>query len=111
MVPLWNCFPESLTSQNPHGFSFSQPELLPHHNSDRREKKGGTAYRWRGRFGGGLGEVWEVLAVTSRCGSPAVMARIGLAACAGGRACRRRVLWPAHGGRVQSSGTGSFTGC
>jgi hypothetical protein len=45
------------------------------------------------------------------CGSPVVMAGIGLAACAGGRARRRRVLWPTHGGRVQSNGTGSFTGC
>jgi hypothetical protein len=49
--------------------------------------------------------------VTSRCGSSTVMARIGLAACAGGRARRRRVLWPGHGGRAQSNGTGSFTGC
>ena len=37
------------------------------------------------------------------------MARIGLAACAGGRARRWRVLRPAHGGIVQLNGTGSFT--
>jgi hypothetical protein len=74
-------------------------------------KKGGAANRRRGSSGGGLGEVREVLAVTSRCGSPTVMAIIGLAACAGGRARLRRVLRPAHGGRVQSNGTGSFTGC
>jgi hypothetical protein len=74
-------------------------------------KKGGVAYRRRGRPGGGLGEVREVLAVTSRCGSPTVMAGIGLAACTGGRAHRRRVLRPAHSGRVQSNGMGSFTGC
>jgi hypothetical protein len=50
------------------------------------------------------------VAVTSRGGSQAVMARIGLAACAGGRAHRRRVLRPAHGGIVQLNGAGSFTG-
>jgi hypothetical protein len=74
-------------------------------------KKGGAAYRRRGRFGEGLYEVREVLAVTSRCESSTVMAGIGLAACAGGRARRRRVLRPTHGGRVQSNGIGSFTGC
>jgi hypothetical protein len=40
-----------------------------------------------------------------------VMARIGLTACAGGRARRRRVLRPAHGGIAQPNGTWSFTGC
>jgi hypothetical protein len=55
--------------------------------------------------GGGLGEVREVLAVTSRGESPTVMAGIGLAACAGGRAHRRHVLRPAHGGIVQLNGT------
>jgi hypothetical protein len=40
----------------------------------------------------GPGEVREVLAVTSRGGSLAVMVEIGLAACAGGRALRWRVL-------------------
>jgi hypothetical protein len=39
-----------------------------------------------------------------------VLAGVGLAACAGGRARRRRVLLPAHGGGVQSNRTGSFTG-
>jgi hypothetical protein len=57
-----------------------------------------------------LGEVREVLAVTSRGGSPAVMARIGLVACASGRARRRRVLQPAHSGIVQLNGVWSFTG-
>jgi hypothetical protein len=46
----------------------------------------------------------------SRGGSPAVMAGIGLAACAGGQARRRRVLRPAHDGIVQLNGTRSFTG-
>jgi hypothetical protein len=58
-----------------------------------------------------MGDIREVLAVTSRCESLAVIAGIGLAKCTGGRARRRRVLRPAHGGRVQSNGTGSFTGC
>jgi hypothetical protein len=45
----------------------------------------------------------------SRGGSAAVMAGIGRAACADGRARQRHVLWPAHGGIVQLNGTGSFT--
>jgi hypothetical protein len=73
-------------------------------------KKCGAAYRWRERSGGGPGEVREVLEVTSRGGSAAAMAGICLAACAGGRAHRRRVLRPAHGDIVQLNGTGSFTG-
>jgi hypothetical protein len=46
-------FPESLTSQNPRGFSFSQLGLLPHRNSDRGEEKGwcdlpvAREVRWR----------------------------------------------------------------
>jgi hypothetical protein len=39
-----------------------------------------------------------------------VMVGMGLAVCVGGRACRWRVLRPAHGGIVQLNGTGSFTG-
>jgi hypothetical protein len=57
-----------------------------------------------------LDEVWGLLAVTSRGGSLAMVAGVGLAACAGGRARRRRVLQPAHGGRAQSNRSGSFTG-
>jgi hypothetical protein len=48
--------------------------------------------------------------VTSRGGSPAVMAGVGLAACAGGRARRLHGLRPTHGGRAQSNRMGSFTG-
>jgi hypothetical protein len=110
-VPLRNYSPESLTSQNPLAFLSFNPGSFPTVIVTVERKKGGAAYRWRGRYGGGLGEVREVLAVTSRCGSPTVMAGIGLTACAGSRARRRRVLWPAHGGRVQSNGTGSFPGC
>jgi hypothetical protein len=39
-----------------------------------------------------------------------MMAGVGLAACAGGRTRRRRMLRPAHDGRVQLNSTGSFTG-
>jgi hypothetical protein len=73
-------------------------------------KSGGAAYRWWERSGGGLGEVRELLAVTSRGGSPAVVAGVGLAACAGGRARRRRVLRRAHGSRAQSKCSWSFMG-
>jgi hypothetical protein len=58
----------------------------------------------------GSGEVRGLLAVTSRGGSPTVVAGVGLAACAGGRAHRWRVLQPAHSGRAQSKRSGSFTG-
>jgi hypothetical protein len=51
------------------------------------------------------------MAVTSRGGSPVVMAGIGLAACAGGLAHWRCVLRPAHGGRVQLNSTWSFSRC
>jgi hypothetical protein len=61
------------------------------------------------RYGGGSGEVQGLLVVTLRGESLAVMAGAGLAACAGGQARRGHVLWPAHGSRVQSSHTGSFT--
>jgi hypothetical protein len=39
-----------------------------------------------------------------------MVAGVGLAACAGGRAHQRRVLRPAHGGRAQSKRSGRFTG-
>jgi hypothetical protein len=110
-VPLRNYSPESLISQNPLAFLSFNPSSFPLATVTAERKKGGVAYRRRGRSGEGLGEVREVLAVTSRCGSSTVMVVIGLTACAGGRARRRRVLRHAHGGRAQSNGTGSFTGC
>jgi hypothetical protein len=109
-VPLRNCSIMSLTLRIPRGFSLSQLELPPHETIAAERKKHGTAYRQRERSGGGLGEVREVLAVTSRGRSPAVVAGIGLAACAGGRARRWRVLRPAHDCIVQLNGTGSFIG-
>jgi hypothetical protein len=65
--------------------------------------------RWE-RSGRGSGEVRGLLAITSRGGSPATVARVGLAACAGGRARQQRMIRPAHGGRAQSKRSGSFTG-
>jgi hypothetical protein len=73
-------------------------------------KSGGAAYQRRKRSDGRLGEVRELLAVTSRGGSLVVVVGVGLAVCAGGRAHRRRVLRPAHSGRAQSNRSGSFTG-
>jgi hypothetical protein len=111
-VPLRNCFTESLTFRIPPPpvFLSLNPSSLLAGTVAAERKKGGAAYRRREWFGGGLGEVREVLAVTSRGGSPAVMAGIGLATCAGGRARRRRVLRPAHGGIVQLNGMRSFPG-
>jgi hypothetical protein len=57
-----------------------------------------------------LGEVQGSYAVTSTCGSPAVVIGGGLATCAGGQAHRRSVLWPPHSGRAQSKCSGSFMG-
>jgi hypothetical protein len=48
--------------------------------------------------------------MTSRCGSSAVVVGDGLAVCVSDRARRRRVLWPAHGGRVKLKRSGSFRG-
>jgi hypothetical protein len=109
-VPLQNYSTESLTCEYPLALLSFNPSSLLVGTVTVERKKGAAAYRRRERSGGGLGEVWEVLAVTTRGGSPAVMAGIGLAACAGGRARRRRVLWPTHGGIAQLNGTGSFTG-
>jgi hypothetical protein len=110
-MPLGNYSPESLTLPiTPWPFPF----LNLHSHLARTVavgiKSGGTAYQLWERSGGGSGEVRELLTITSRGGSPTVMAGVGLAACAGGRARRRRMLWPAHGYRVQSNRTGSFTG-
>jgi hypothetical protein len=97
-------------SKNPLAFLSLHPSSLLTGTVATEREKGGTAYRRRESSGGGLSEVWEVLAITSRGGSPALMAGIGMAACVGGRARRRRVLRPAHGGRVQLNSTESFPG-
>jgi hypothetical protein len=73
------------------------------------EEKGGGAYRRRGCFGEGSGEVRGSLAITSRCGSSAVVVGVGWSACAGGGAHRRRGIRPAHVAIVQLNGSRSFT--
>jgi hypothetical protein len=77
---------------NPWLFPFPNPSSLLAGIVAIGIKSGGAAYRWRERSGGGLGEVRELLAVMSRGGSPTVVAGVGLATCASGRARRRRVL-------------------
>jgi hypothetical protein len=110
-VPLGNCLTESLTSRiTPWLFPLLNPSSLLVGTVVVGIKAGGASYRWWERSSGRLGEVRELLAVTPRDGSPAVVAGVGLAACAGGRARRRRVLRPAHGGRAQSNRSRSFTG-
>jgi hypothetical protein len=83
----------------------------PYVNSTRGSKKGGAAYRRWGRSGEGRGWLQEVLAVTARYDSSAVVAGIDRSTCAGGWTRRRRVLRPNHGDIGQSKGTGSLTGC
>jgi hypothetical protein len=110
-VPLGNFSPESLTFPiTPWLFPFLNPRPLLAGTVAAERKSGGASYRQWERSTGGSGEVWELLAVTSRGRLPTMMAGVGLAACAGGRARRRRVLQPAHDGRVQSNCTGSFIG-
>jgi hypothetical protein len=82
----------------------------PDLNSTRGSKKGGVAYRRRGRSGGGRGWLREVLAVTARYGLTAVVAGIDRSTCAGGGTRRRRELRPNHGNIVQLNGTRSSTG-
>jgi hypothetical protein len=73
------------------------------------EEKGGGAYRRRGCSGEGSGEVRGSLAITSRCGSSAVVVGVRRSARACGGARRRRGIRPNQGGTVQLNGSGSFT--
>jgi hypothetical protein len=57
-----------------------------------------------------VGDVGEVTAVTSVCGSASEMAGAALATSAGGGGRRRHLLRANRGGRVQSMCTGSSTG-
>jgi hypothetical protein len=112
LIPLCNYSSESLTVQKPPWLLFLLPRgPSPLLNSTHERKKGGAAYRRRGRSSEGWGWLREVLAAMTRYGSTTVMAGIGRSTCAGGRARRRRVLRPIHGDICQSKGTGSFTGC
>jgi hypothetical protein len=94
----------------PWPFPFLNPRSLLAGTVAVGRKSSGVAYRRWERSSGGSGEVRGLLAVTSRGGSPVMVAGVGSAACAGDRAHRRRVLRPAHGGRAQSKRSGSFTG-
>jgi hypothetical protein len=73
------------------------------------EEKGGGAYRRRGCSGEGSGEVQESLAITSSCGSPAMVVGGGRSTRADGGACRRRGVRPNQGTIDQLNGSGSFT--
>ena len=79
-------------------------------NSTRERKKGGAAYRRRGRSGEGRGWLREVLAVTTRCGSTTVMAGIGRSTCAGERARRRHELRPSTAIQVNPRARGASRG-
>jgi hypothetical protein len=74
------------------------------------EEKGGGAYWRRGCSSEGSGEVRESLAITPRCGSPAMVVGVGRFTCAGGGAHRRRGIRPNQGAIDQLNGSGSFTG-
>jgi hypothetical protein len=73
------------------------------------EEKGGGAYRRRGCSSEGLGEVRGSLAITSRCGSSAMVVGVGQSTCAGGGAHQQRGIRPNQGGAVQLNGSGNFT--
>jgi hypothetical protein len=112
VIPLRHYSLESLTMRKtPWPLLLLPRGPSPYLNSNRGNKQGGAAYRWRGRSGEGRGWLREVLAVTARYGSTAVVAGICRSTCAGGWTRRRRVLRPNHGDIGQSKGTGSFTGC
>jgi hypothetical protein len=57
-----------------------------------------------------VSDVREVTAVTSVCGSASGVAGAALVTSAGGGGRRRLLLWPNHGGRVQSKCMRSSTG-
>jgi hypothetical protein len=73
------------------------------------EEKGGGTYPRRGCSGEGSGEVRGSLAITSRCGSSAVVVGVGWSTCACGGAHRRRGIQPAHSAIVQLNGSKSFS--
>jgi hypothetical protein len=73
------------------------------------EEKGGGAYRRRGCSGEGSGGVQESLAITSRCGSPAMVVGGGRSTRAGGGARRRGGVRPNQEAIDQLNGSGSVT--
>jgi hypothetical protein len=72
------------------------------------EEEGGGAYRRRGCSDEGLGEVRESLAITSRCGSPAMVVGGGRSTRAGMGARWQRGVRPNQGAIDQLNGSGSF---
>jgi hypothetical protein len=112
VIPLHHYSLESLTAhKTPWPFLLLLRGPSPNLNSTRGSKKGGVAYRQRGRSGEGRGWLQEVLAVIARYGSTAVVVGIDRSTCAGGWTRRRWVFRPNHGDSGQSKCTGSFTGC
>jgi hypothetical protein len=89
--------------------SVLQTGPLVHYSETAVEEKGGGAYRRRGCSGEGSGKVRGSLEITSRCGSSAMVVRVGRSTCAGGGARRRRGIQPNQGGTVQLNGSGNFT--
>jgi hypothetical protein len=80
-------------------------------NSNRGGRKGGWAYRRRDCSGEVVEDVGEVSGITTVCGSPSEMARVGRSTRAGGDARRRRGVRPGHGEIEQLDGSKRFTGC
>jgi hypothetical protein len=110
-LPLCHYSPESLTAhKTPWPFLLLPRGPSPFVNSTCGEEKGGAAYqRWE-RSGEGRGWLLEVLAVTARYGSTAVVAGIHRSTCAGGWSRQRLVLRLNHGDVVQLNGMMSSTG-
>jgi hypothetical protein len=104
--------PKSTTLQKPPRVLLNRTRSpSPNRTVTAAEEKGGGAYRRRGCSSEGSGEVRGSLAITSRCGSSAVVVGIGRSTRAGGGARRWRGIRPNQGGTVQLNGSGSFTRC
>jgi hypothetical protein len=104
--------PESMTLQKTPRFLIIRTcDPSPNGTVTAVEEKGGGAYRRRGCFGEGSGEVRGSLAITSRCGSSAVVVGVGRSTRTNGGARRRPGIRPARGAIVQLNGSESFTRC
>ena len=85
---LFKCATDS--SENTLGFAKPNPWSFSQLNNTRDR----VAYWRRDCSGEVVGDVGEVLRVTSMCGSPSGMVGVGRSTCAGGGARRRRGVWP-----------------
>jgi hypothetical protein len=102
---------ESMTIHiTPWTYPISNPRSLAGWNSNQGKDHGGEAYRRQYSSGGVVGDVGEVTTVTSVCGSASEVAGAALATSAGSGGRWRYLLWPNHGGTVQSKCTRSSTG-